>query len=670
MTRVESMRHLRMPSITRICLISSISLLGLVVALPASSKSAFPKTAEDVLIVDCLLPGQVRKLGRINSFLSQRRPARLSQFECALRGGEYVEYDRANLQTSLNVWFASASSGDVAAMVMVGEAFAKGSGQPPDYAQAAFWFKRASEAGNKRAQQNLGHLYELGLGVDLDREKALNLYRRASAVPGERVVFASTLVNETVLQERLNETRLDLDKERRQRQAVEIELIALKSRLEAAHAEAATKRAEVARLKAAVAAAPKPEEVTAMWLVLEEQIREKEREIGAQNTELAKLERAMLGSDISQSPALSSAQLGQVSLTIVQPVLQAGRGAPIVLATTPGPISLIGRIAPRSGLDRLWVGRELVQVDADGLFRSNLAVSDVSRIQITVMDENGARNAFDFTVVGPKASATSISSSAATSFGAHGWPSGLKQGKRWLLAIGNQNYQSYPDLASSVDDAEALAEVFTKNYGFHAKVLRDASKLDLLLALDEIRRSAGADDDVVIFFAGHGELTDGNTGAWVPSDGLLKQAKTWLPNKVVSDMLATMAARNVLVLADSCYAGTLTTAAVPRVSASFAGGDWAAWAKASGAGRSRMALTSGGVRPVLDGKAGASSLFTAALLKVLRRQRGVLEAQRLYLESSDVLALSSASEQLTDLPRFAPIAFAGHERGELLLAAN
>ena len=131
-----------------------------------------------------------------------------------------------------------------------------------------------------------------------------------------------------------------------------------------------------------------------------------------------------------------------------------------------------------------------------------------------------------------------------------------------------------------------------------------------------------------------------------------------------------MPARNVLVLADSCYAGTLTAAAVPRASASFGAGDWAAWAKASGAGRSRMALTSGGVRPVFDAKAGGSSLFSAAILKVLRRNHGVLEAQTLYQESSDLLALTSASDQLTDLPSFAPIAFAGHERGELLLAGN
>ena len=404
------------------------------------------------------------------------------------------------------------------------------------------------------------------MGVAADREKALNFYRVASTVPGERVVFTSTLATETMLQGQLDEVKLDLDSERAKRAALEGEVKTLKSRLNATQADAAVKRAEVARLKKAVAAAPKPAEVTAMWLVLEEQIRGKEREIAAQSTELAKLERAMLGGEVSSASTLSSAQLGQVKLTIVQLILLAARGAPTALAATMAPVALIGRITPRVGLNQLWVGADLVQVDSEGLFRTNLAVSDVSRIQITALDEKGARNAFDFTLVGPKSNASSVSGvseAVSNASSKHVWPTGLKTGKRWLLAIGNQNYQNYPDLAASIDDAEALAEVLASNYGFQTKVLRDASKLDLLLALDEIRLTAGADDDIIVYFAGHGELS-GASGSWVPSDGALNQANTWLPKKVVSDMLATMPARNVLVLADSCYAGTLTAAAVPR----------------------------------------------------------------------------------------------------------
>ncbi len=652
------------------------TLIGLAAAWPVAAKPSFPKTAADVLIVDCLLPGQVRKLGRINSFLSPRRPARLSQFECGLRGGEYVEHDRANLQTSLSVWMASASSGNLEAMVMVGEAFAKGLGQEPDFAQAAFWFQRASDSGSKRAQQNLGHLYELGLGVPADREKALNFYRMASGVAGERVVFTSTLETETMLLARLDVANQDLTVERGLRAQAEAHVKRLQSQLKASQQDAAAKRAEVTRLKKAAASAPKPEDVQAMWRVLEEQIHVKEAEIALQSSELGKLELALLSDPAAPSDrnaGLAGARLGSVKLTIVQPALVATRGLPSVLAKSRAPITLIGRIDPRAGLTKLWVGAEIVAVEPDGLFRAQLPVSDVSRVQITALDSSGARNAFDFNVLGPSAAlASSVNSSAPSaivSSAPRRWPAGLKTGKRWLLAIGNQDYQSYPDLQASVNDAQALADVLSKNYGYSARVLRDATKNDVLLALDDIRRSAGAGDDVIVYFAGHGELSSGR-GAWVPSEGVLNQPSTWIDNKIVSDMLAETPARNVLVLADSCYSGTLTASAVPRASPSFAASEWRAWAKVTGAGRSRMALTSGGVRPVFDAKSGRGSLFSQALLTVLSRNSGVLEAQTLYAQTSDVLALTVAASELTDLPTFAPIAFAGHERGELLLAGK
>ena len=60
---------------TQAALISSVLVLGLVFANAANSRPDFPKTAEDVLSADCLLPEQVRKLVFMNLFFSPRRPA-------------------------------------------------------------------------------------------------------------------------------------------------------------------------------------------------------------------------------------------------------------------------------------------------------------------------------------------------------------------------------------------------------------------------------------------------------------------------------------------------------------------------------------------------------------------------------------------------------------------
>ena len=133
----------------------------------SASSSSGPGRAEALFVVDCLLPGQVRKLGKM-TFLTSRRPIKTSAQDCEIRGGEYVAYDRADYRTSLNVWLPQAQEGDKEAQTYVGEIYEKGLGVPPDYAVAAAWYRKAAAQGHSRAQINLGFLYEKGLGVEKD----------------------------------------------------------------------------------------------------------------------------------------------------------------------------------------------------------------------------------------------------------------------------------------------------------------------------------------------------------------------------------------------------------------------------------------------------------------------------------------------------------------------
>ena len=168
-----------------------VALAGLAPSIaPAKPKA---RNAEDLMVVDCLLPGQIRKLGSQASFLSARRPIRTTQADCEIRGGEYVAYDRANYQTALKVWLEPATMGDANAQNMVGEIYSKGLGVAPDYAMAAQWFRKAADQGNSRAKINLGYLYEEGFGVEKDVTQALNLYRAASGITDDDLLFASSV---------------------------------------------------------------------------------------------------------------------------------------------------------------------------------------------------------------------------------------------------------------------------------------------------------------------------------------------------------------------------------------------------------------------------------------------------------------------------------------------
>jgi len=58
--------------------------------------------------------------------------------------------------------------------------FKEGRGVEQDYKKAYVLFKKAAMAGNASAQFNLGALYDMGLGCEEDKEKAIEWCRKAS----------------------------------------------------------------------------------------------------------------------------------------------------------------------------------------------------------------------------------------------------------------------------------------------------------------------------------------------------------------------------------------------------------------------------------------------------------------------------------------------------------
>ena len=189
----------------------SALVLASLMLIPVSATAAQPMQRQDVEIVDCLLPPQVRQVGG-RTFATPRRPTRTTLSECRVRGGEWVAYDRARLETALAIWLESAESGDVEAQTVVGEIYEKGLGTAPDFVKAASWYRKAADQGHARAQFNLGTLYEQGLGVEKDPLQALNLYRSAGGLEGD-------VGYEDAYRQELERQRAELEKAIKERDA-------------------------------------------------------------------------------------------------------------------------------------------------------------------------------------------------------------------------------------------------------------------------------------------------------------------------------------------------------------------------------------------------------------------------------------------------------------------
>jgi len=225
--------------------------------------SGVPMSPDRLMVVDCLLPGQVRKLGS-SIYYTRRHAIKTVASECGIRGGEYVAYDRANFGTSLQVWLPQAKDGDAQAEVYVGEIYEKGLGTTPDFAQAAFWYKKAADQGFARGLSDLAYLYEQGLGVPKDPVKALNLYRRSTGITGDDLTFTSelTAANEVAasqidaLTQQLDASNEKAEALRQDLERTQSEALAKGAALRNAEAQSRTLRKRLEELKAQGGASP------------------------------------------------------------------------------------------------------------------------------------------------------------------------------------------------------------------------------------------------------------------------------------------------------------------------------------------------------------------------------------------------------------------------------
>jgi hypothetical protein len=531
----------------RLALSSAVaSLIVTSCAAPPSEKEIAQATQgiikrQDLEIVDCLLPGQVRQLGN-SSFITPRRPTHTTAIDCRVRGGEYVAFDRANLTTALNVWLQSAEAGDAEAQTTVGEIYERGMGTAPDYAAALKWYQKAADQGYARANVNLAALYEQGLGVEADKLKALNLYRLAWGLSEDNVMYQS-----------------------------------------AAAQEAQQVRAE-----------------------LQSQLAEKDSQLALLKKQLQDTETKLAGNQDKSTTAATGLNTELASL-------------------------------------KNWIAKLETERAS-----SNNRLAGISTLRTPLGAPVNPNNTL------PAASKREVQ--------------GMDFGRFYALVIGNQHYQSIDSLQTPISDAQRAAKVLADKYGFTVKTLEDASDVLMLQALNELNATLKPNDNLLIYYAGHGtRLQTGasESGYWLPVNADAPPQDTfWVPNEQITAHIARLQATRVLVVADSCYAGLL--AADPSyLFVDGKNGYSTQYIKYKLPKRSRLLLSSGGNQPVLDIGGGNNSVFARAFLEELEaNQDSILAAPELFARIRKRVVSAAAKNKFVQTPEFKSIKGAGHEVGD------
>jgi septal ring factor EnvC (AmiA/AmiB activator) len=808
------------------------------------------------LIVDCLLPGKIKKLGSSFTYIAPRRPLKATSLECEIRGGEYVAYDRANYQTALNVWLPLAKEGDKNAQTYIGAIYEKGLGVAPDYTKAVHWYQQAADQGYARAQFSLAYLYEMGLGIGKDAQKAFSLYSQASGLGKSSLVVArlksdkkelarleeATQAEQALLQKieqevvgknhelsqvshelkaarksfaskkkllaeleeetqtaqaertnlasrievekyRLADLKSEIDQKRGMVAQVEGTLTQQKQVGERKNAELAalingiserqnTLQAQYDRLIVAknsaehklqnASQAQEAQKITTQITTLNKDLVLKQKELTNSDTrlnaqkrlakqksqelltllakvegrkqalraDLAKLERThadvrqrkqqineeqrrltgdwkenrdRLKSELAKQESIIAqledkeqdnrekvAQLNRKKNTkklallapriqLIDPLVPRFRSAinniPVIhVRAGLAERELVGKILSDNDLLLATLNHKKLNVSEQGVFKEVVEITDNGAlVEIVAVDSAGQRSAAKFVLAKQQASASQTRSLSGNDRVERPVqrpkPTDIDFGNYYALLIGNNEYSNFPDLKTPITDIESIAQTLNSKYGFKETItLKNATRYDIITSLNKLRNKLTDKDNLLVYYAGHGELDKINmTGQWLPVDAEADNTANWISNSALTELINTMSAKHIMVVADSCYSGIMTRSALANIESGKSVDARTTWLRKMVVKRSRTVLTSGGVAPVLDEGGEEHSVFARAFLDALRSNNNILEGQQLYHQVSAAVAMAAERFRVDQVPEYAPIRHAGHESGDFFL---
>jgi len=216
-----------------------------------------------------------------------------------------------------------------------------------------------------------------------------------------------------------------------------------------------------------------------------------------------------------------------------------------------GKIEILGEVKDASKIRFVAINTDVMMVDASGIFASSLSlIHGENKIRVKSMDEHSNIREVEYVInyVPPVVTLADRIK---------------KDSKYYGLIIGIDSYEDegFDDLDNPVRDAEDVYRTLTREYTFepeNVKLLKDPGRADIIRELDLMRSRVKEDDNLLIFYAGHGYWdTDAKVGYWLPSDASRQTTADWFRNSTLVDYLQAIKSKHTLLITDACFAGSI-----------------------------------------------------------------------------------------------------------------
>lgn len=226
--------------------------------------------------------------------------------------------------------------------------------------------------------------------------------------------------------------------------------------------------------------------------------------------------------------------------------------------------------------------------------------------------------------------------------------------RKFALVIGINKYRDrrIPELLSAVNDAQGMGRSLEQRFGYETEVLPDATREEVLRALNRLAVEARPGDSVVIYYAGHGVLLDDKQqGFWLPADADADKPASWMSNADINRLVGLIPARQLLLVSDSCFSGQLVGSERVQVASGADAGTLLGK-------RAAVVMSSGGDEPVSDEGRDGHSVFTWHLLQRLNAVDAWRPGSNVFETLRDAVR-----REFPQTPQYGAARAAGHETG-------
>lgn len=230
------------------------------------------------------------------------------------------------------------------------------------------------------------------------------------------------------------------------------------------------------------------------------------------------------------------------------------------------------------------------------------------------------------------------------------------QAKNYLLVVGINKYEYWPQLYNAVKDANDVVSTLMSIYNFefsNVKLITDemATRANIYKALREYVNLVGPKDNFMIYYSGHGHFDELlNEGYWVPVDARLNANGDYLSNSDISKIIANVNSQHTFLVADACYSGSLFNE------------QSRGYAENVEKFKSRWGLASGRLETVSDGELGMNSPFARNFINYLKSN----EKDKVTVSEIVQYVKVQVSEVSDQTPIGNPLKGVGDEGGEFI----